>query len=591
MGIKVLRVRLTSIEHLIEYPRRMIHATTPTMDVASTGKYQMLNARDGQDKGTDTISDGITAPSVFNLTGRIPVFSYLTMSDRVGWYRTIMRFFHQCHREYRYQLTDQEVRDAVRQTFDPEYTLEKCQSDLAALRDWGNLTVTYNSSRATSIASFRSPALLYQATPEAIAIETFLDEQARTITRSGALRQSDLPLLWETLQRLDEELAKVSFGHSDLTEHGEYTRKIAEEWQHAFDAWNGLARDAAQYLANISNNAQQSWSDLEAYHAYKLAVVTYVQSFAHTLSQYSRDIRTLLSRWSVTGKKDRLIEIIALHLVSLALVTESKRTLAELSRDARNQVEALSMWFAEGKNADTFRHNALAEVDKVVRRAAAFANTARPNANYAANLHALALQLLTARDTETAQQLFAVAFANALPIHLPESLAGTPSVADSANEQATWHRKSTVTLPLRPIGRGNRGERILQDPIVDHRLAIRNLKTQHRTQLLEQQQHFARLFSHDTLLDIGIIESITPAERAVLLEVIDSCLSDPYHQYHAPDGSLVTLLNFEEQNYTQLRSFDGSLLLPRYRLQYQRQATNEDGTAEETLTQNYATRP
>src|SRR2546425_234673 len=475
----------------------------------------MLNIRD--DQNTDT--PAITSPSAFNLTGRIAVFSYLTVSDRVSWYRAIMRYFLQCHREYRYQLTDQEVRDAVRQSFDPEYTLEKCQSDRAALREWGNLAVTYNSSRATSIASFRSPALLYQATPEAIAIETFLDEQARTITRSGALRQSDLPLLWETLQQLDKELAQVSLDHYDPIEHGEYSRRIAEEWQHAFDAWNALARDAAQYLANISNNVQQSWSDLEAYHAYKRAVVTYVQSFAHTLSQYSRDIRTLLSRWSVTGKKDKLIEIIAQHLVSLALVTESKRTLVELSQDARNQVEALSIWFAEGKNADTFRHNALAEVDKVVRRAAAFANTARPNANYSANLHALALQLLTARDTETAQQLFAVAFANALPVHLPESLAGTPSTASSPEEQNAWYKQPSVTLPLRPIGRGNRGERILEDPIVDHQRAIHALKTQHRTQLQQQQQHFARLFSHTALLDIGNIESITPAERAVLVEV------------------------------------------------------------------------
>ncbi len=541
----------------------------------------MLNTRDNQN--TDTLT--IASPSAFNLTGRIAVFSYLTVSDRVSWYRAIMRYFLQCHREYRYQLTDQEVRDAVRQTFDPEYTLEKCQTDLTALRDWGNLTVTYNSSRATSIASFRSPALLYQATAEAIAIETFLDEQARTITGSGALRQSDLPLLWETLRQLDEALAQVSPDYP-----AEHRRTIAEGWQHAFDAWNALARDAAQYLANITNNAQHSWSDLEAFHAYKRAVVTYVQSFAHTLSQYSRDIRELLARWSITGKKDTLIEIISQHLVSLALVTENKRPLAELTQDARNQVEALSLWFAEGKNADTFRHNALAEVDKVVRRAAAFANTARPNANYAANLHALALQLLTARDTEAAQQLFAVAFANALPVHLPESLAGTPSTASSPEEQNAWYKQPSVTLPLRPIGRGNRGERILEDPIVDHQRAIHALKTQHRTQLQQQQQHFAHLFSHTALLDIGTIESITPTARAVLVEVIDACLSDPYHQYHAPDGSLVTLLNFEEQTYTQLRSSDGFLLLPRYRLQYQPQQSSEDNVAEEVLTQDYASR-
>lgn len=80
----------------------------------------------------------------------------------------------------------------------------------------------------------------------------------------------------------------------------------------------------------------------------------------------------------------------------------------------------------EGKKADSFHRNALTEVDKVVRRASVLAASARPNANYATQLNALAQHLLQARDGEIAQQLFSVAFANLLPVHLPEGLADTP---------------------------------------------------------------------------------------------------------------------------------------------------------------------
>src|SRR5213079_3627253 len=104
----------------------------------------------------------------------------------------------------------------VRTTFDPEYTLEQCQNDLKALKDWGNITTIYDSSRATSITSFLSPALLYQATPEAIAIETFLDEQTRAHSGKGALRQGDLPHLWKTLQELDENLAAIPAGITSI---------------------------------------------------------------------------------------------------------------------------------------------------------------------------------------------------------------------------------------------------------------------------------------------------------------------------------------------------------------------------------------
>src|SRR5438034_10799244 len=152
------------------------------------------------------------------------------------------------------------MRDTVRATFDAEYTLEQCQNDLAALKEWGNVTTIYDSSRATSIASFLSPALLYQATPEAIAIESFLEEQMRAHSGKGALRQGDLPHLWRSLQRLNEDLQTPP---SELTPAR--SREIAEEWQRAFEIWSTMAREAAQYLANMINAARQSRPDFEAY--------------------------------------------------------------------------------------------------------------------------------------------------------------------------------------------------------------------------------------------------------------------------------------------------------------------------------------
>ncbi|MDQ2903946.1 MAG: DUF2397 domain-containing protein [Chloroflexota bacterium] len=527
--------------------------------------YREVIERENGATRADASSEGSSSVSAFNLTGRIQLFSYLVASDRVGWYRTIMRAFLQGHREYRYQLTDHDILDAVRQGFDPEYTLDKCQADLKALKDWGNLTTIYDSSRATSIASFLAPALLYQATPEGIAIETFLDEQARASTRSGALRQGDLPRLWKSLQQIDAWLRLPAV---EVT--SERSNEIAEEWRSAFEVWNALARDAAQYLATMIKAAQQSGSDLEAYRSHKTAVVTYVQSFAQALSQYSRDIRTLLEDWTASGQKDRLVTMIAEHLEPPTLTSELKRTQAELTREALNQVAALENWFAEGKNAYSFRRNALAEVEKVVRRAIALATAARPNANYAVNLHLLAQQLLWARDVEAAQQLFDIAFANPLPIHLPESFAGLASAAQEAGELDAWHEPPTVLLQLRPVSRSNRGERSLEEPMADHQEEIRALLAQQEGRLQEQRQRFATVF-RDAYVDLGTIEHITPEDRALLVEVIDNCLSDPSHQYHAPNGSIVVLLNPDEETYTHLPACDGVLLLQRYRLQLQDQ--------------------
>jgi uncharacterized protein (TIGR02677 family) len=523
------------------------------------------NDQNSQMTSTVGTYEGIPPTSVFNLTDRLPIFSYLVNSNRIRWYRVIMRVFLQHHRElYRYQLTAQEVRDAVRVALDPEYTLDQCQNDLAALREWGNVTTIYDSSRATSIASFLSPALLYQATPEAIAIETFLDEQTRAHSGKGALRQGDLPHLWRSLQQLNEDLQTPS---AELTPAR--SSEIAEEWQRAFEIWSTMAREAAQYLANMINAAQQSRPDFEAYQVYKAAVVAYVHGFAQALTQYSRRVRELFTDWSTTGKQERLIEIVSQHLEPPGAISEKRPTLDELLKEARNQVLAIANWFGEGKNADSFRRNALSEVDKVVRRASALAATARPNANYATNLNMLANQLLLAKDGETAQQIFSVAFANLLPVHMPESLAGTPSATIDAGKSSDWQEPPTVALRLRPVSRANRGEHPLEDPVIDNRTIIRNLIVQHENRLKEQRLHFERLFSEE-YLNVGTINNITVEDRAILIEVIDSCLGDVSNQYRAPDGSTIVLLNPEEQTYALLRAPDGILLLPCYHLQRQK---------------------
>ena len=515
-----------------------------------------------QAAGIVTSSEPISSASVFNFTDRLPIFSYLVSSNRIRWYRVIMRFFLQCHRElYRYQLTAQEVRDALRETFDSEYTLEQCQNDLAALKEWGNITTIYDSSRATSIASFLSPALLYQATPEAIAIETFLDEQARANMGKGSLRQGDLPHLWKSLQTLDEALRSLP---TELTPTR--GREMAEEWQRAFEIWNAMAREAAQYLANMISAAQQTRPELDAYQLYKAAVVAYVHGFAQALTQYSRRIRTQLAEWNESGKKEQLIEIVAQYLEPPAPTLENRSSRQELLQEARNQVDALMHWFALGKNADSFRRNALAEVDKVVRRASVLAASARPNANYAANLHMLAHQLFAAKDGETAQQLFSLAFANLLPVHLPESFAGAPSAAHDTETGSAWQEPPSVNLRLRPISRFNRSEHALEDPVIDNRALTRSLMRQYEEKLKEEQQRFARLFS-TTDLDLATFKQITAEERAILLTVIDSCLGDARGQYRAPDGSTIVLLNPDEQTYTALRAPDGVLLLPCYHLQ------------------------
>ncbi len=501
--------------------------------------------------------------TAFKPSGPITLFNYLTpISDRIDWYRSIMRVFSQRSREYRYQLTAQDVLDDMHlsQTYaEQEYYLEACKNDLARLVAWGNLTTLYDTSRVTTITDFRSPVLLYQATQEALAIENFLLEQAHLGASEGGLYQGDLPRIWDALQQLDRWL------HQDrVTLTDERCQELAEQWRIAFTTWERVTNDAAQYLGSMNRNSQQAIG-IETFLTYKNIVVLYVQSFAQQLVDYSNAIRTLLAGWREDGAQALLLDIVSSVFPPLQSVAENQDLWRE---DVTRQIEAFEQWFTREINVSMFLKAAHDAVEKVVQRAHLLATSMRPQTDYVSMLHKLANELLLVEDFETAQTLFAASFSISLPIHLPEGMTGTPIVAERTRARPTWQAEPTVNRTMHALYRGA-AERNMEQPMRQNEAALLAIKKEYEAELQAQRQRFERLFQAP-LLDMSVLKSITPDERQLLIAIIDSCLNNPRHEYILPDGATITLLNTDEQSYTSLKARDGTLTLPRYRLQIQR---------------------
>jgi hypothetical protein len=86
---------------------------------------------------------------------------------------------------------------------------------------------------------------------------------------------------------------------------------------------------------------------------------------------------------------------------------------------------------------------------------------------------------------------------------------------------------------------------------------------------------FNRLFAQNTL-DLSLRLSIDPLDRAMLEEIIDSCLSHPTSLGHDKMGNVVLLVNPDEQTYMYLCSHDGLLFLPCYQLKLQSSILESD---------------
>ncbi len=524
-----------------------------------------LNSTDSRGSADSSLSQGArvvetrTGTSALMSSGSIALFSYLTPQvERVPWYRTIMRHFLLRNREYRYQLTAQEILATVQDELDQNYTLESCKSDLERLVTWGNLTTLYDTSRVTSIADFRSPVLLYQAAPEAIEIEVFLSEHMRVGASEGGLRQGDLPKLWAKLEELEHWLVE-----GPATYTPERRQEIAEAWRDAFQTWEKVTNDAAQYLGSMNRSVQQSVT-LDAFLSYKSAVVNYVQNFAQQLALYSQRIRFLLHEWMQTQRFSELIELVSSAPPPTQALTSQHDMQQMWRKDVEKQVTALVYWFDQDSNVEMFRKAARNAVDMVVHRAHTLSAAMRPHTDYVTMLQNLGSQLLQVEDLEAAQQVFVAAFACTTPIHLPEGMTGSPSAAEQFGERKTWQRPATVTRTLRPISRGNI-ERSAEPVMRTNTSELYNIRVQYEAGQAAQRNRLKKLFA-TALLDLGTLESITPEDRTLLNEIIDGCLGNVHLEYYAPDGSIVRLLNSDERNYIALSAQDGQLLLPRYKL-------------------------
>lgn len=439
----------------------MLNAYDPSLTAPD---FSRSNGHDPSQQEQNSVEEPL---ATFKLFGPIQLFNYLTpISERTDWYRAIMRAFFQYSRRYRYQLTAQEVMEAVREETKQEYHLETCKNDLDRLVKWGNLTTLYDTSRVTTIADFRSPILRYQALPEALTIEAFLASHVHFGTSEGGLSQSDLSLLWQSLQQVDTLLRE---DETSLT--AERRQEIADQWLRAFTTWEKVTNDAAQYLSSMNQSSQQT-TDLPSYLAYKRIVVNYIHNFAQQLVHYSATIRTLLSNWAPAGQEARLLQVILSVPPPSQALAENKETWYE---DTRWQIEALKHWFLDVSNVELFLQAAHNAVQKVVHRARVLSSSMGPQTDYVSMLYALACQFMQVEDLEIAQLLFATAFAIATPLHLPEGFAGKPGVASTLDERTTWQSPPTVVRSLRPISKGN-AERTVEPPMKHNEQDISRLR-------------------------------------------------------------------------------------------------------------------
>ena len=482
--------------------------------------------------------------------GLVPEARYL-VAERAEQYRVLLRVFEQRQRaEYATQLSVQDVVAAL-SAAQPGWTAERCKHDLDQLVAWGNLERSFDrTARHATIASFRAPAVLYRATPFSLALERFLAAQELASEQVGRFRHADLPDLLAAFAELDGLLGAPPTDAAD--------RAVAHTWLRAEALFGRIERDAARYLRSLEAASEAAATDVPAFHSYKAAVVSYVQSFATQVHETAARLRALFERWAASGAERRVIAC----LVANAAPSPWPRPLGEREAEAASQVRALAAWCRAGASADHLVRRARAEIATVILRAHALAEQAQTQASYVADLDALARAALAAPDVQSAARLASVAFGYEQPTSLPASF-GTREAAPFAS---AWAGPAPVALVLHPVDRPPRAtERPLPEAVDDAPLRQALAEQEHERRAAERRR-IARLFGSDRLrLHALVLDDA--ADCALLLGAVRHCFQDRDHRTRLADGSIVELINPETTEWTTIATPARRLHLPAFVLQ------------------------
>lgn len=515
--------------------------------------------------------DTITPITLFNQTGSISLFNYLTLPIRdsesdiahILCIRTIMQICRQNYKVLRGPAPEQEICEEVRRRTGIEYSPQECKKDLTFLIQHGSLISSDDRTKtATSIASFEASihSKFYQATPDAIAIEDFIEDHVQTNT--GTLNKTGLQEIKNNLEVIDRILLKPILSLDD-------PETLAEKWDLVFRTWQMWHASSLSYLSNLERNAQREQYDIEKYMDHKQIVVRYVQRFARVLLDVARSINELFFNWSPVKRALLIQSISQYNYQHSSAIGSHKEPFNTITDQINKQITDLEIWFRD--SAQDFHDQAVTEIQRVVNQAALLALYQRSHINNSTILHDIALCFMNIANVDTAQQVFDATFANALPVHLPEKFTGHARIIEPSEIHSVWDDPPTVRPCFLPIKRGRPGERRTEDPIEEDQQQIQELQAEPIRQERDRQRRFTRLFAQP-LLNIGTITSIEPQDRSILEEIIDHCLNDTEsHQYQDEDHTdvVIVLLNPEEQAYIRLCSSDGILSIPCYRLKRQ----------------------
>lgn len=353
-------------------------------------------------------------------TGRL--FSHVS-SEKAGVYRAILDCFAAAKRAFRLHLRpDDLLREA--QWPGPPPSAEELAQMLDQLVAWGNLRSQADTARVSTLEDFYRRRLLYRLTAGGEAVEAGLQAFALALARKGELQTVALD---DILSRLNTLQLLVADAEPDA-------QKVHEALRDLVHVFEGLARHAEAFMADLSRTLELQRAELDAVMGFKTRLIDYLERFIGELVERSGRIASALE--ALAPSVDLLLRLAAAREAGDAAPDDADGQQLALTQKLASWAERWSgfrLWFlSDGRSpaqAELLRAAARSAIPRLLSAVSALNERRAGRSDRSADFRRLAVWFAQTRDAGEAHRLWRAAFgisparhlALAVPTEVPAS--------------------------------------------------------------------------------------------------------------------------------------------------------------------------
>ena len=467
-------------------------------------------------------------------------------------YRVIIRHFFNEYENIQYWLFKDNVFQMMKDTkYFQDYTIEKCQTDLDALVEWGNLTAIQDTSKVHSIEEFKNKKFRYQLNEYTVEIERMILRIENLEIEGASLEPSLLERLTMSIRNFPKILEKS-------------TDEISAWWRDVNNDFIRLNQNYQDYLKTLNSQRAEELMQSEEFLIYKDQLISYLRNFVVGLQQQGSILESHL-REVKQADVNSMVQQVLKHEIDIPRL-DRKISENDLKDSICKRWENIIQWFvSSGNESELNRLYATTNevIRKITRYAQQISELKHRNANRKQEYRHIANMFGKCESIIDAHLLSAQVFGVQDMFHLLNVQERETENIDSG----VYEEKSTLYQiePRTRVARKTTTRSIPKDYELEKQMYLLKLETEK-----EKQQEILKALMKDGRIEFVSLPTISSYTRSMLLSWISKALQQQNHKAKTEFGSSYEVIIPENnQSKCKIHCEDGIFVSPEFIINFE----------------------